>query len=163
MNKRTYIESLVKEYHAMLERARNAQKDAQKDANDHKGRLVSRYDTFKEEAQYLTAGQGLRCLELESIIVALEQFLQQCPAVDSNLKTVRAGALVTINNDNQCRVTYLIAPYGGGICLESGQGELWVISKSSPLAKALEGKRAGEKAAYAVGKINRNLSVLAVC
>lgn len=163
MEKRRCIESALNEYRAMLDRARAARQAAQQDANDHKGRLVSRYDTFKEEAQYLAAGQGLRCLELENMVTLLEQFLHQCPSLDRSLETACPGALVTVCTEIQDKARYLIAPHGGGLCLHSEEGELWVVNSASPLARALQGKKAGDRAIYTAAGRTHHLAVVSVC
>ena len=62
-------ESLIKKHYEeltnMLLVAEKSISEAQKEANYHIGAMQSRYDTCKEEAQYLVDAQKIRCNELK--------------------------------------------------------------------------------------------------
>ncbi|MBM3298944.1 MAG: hypothetical protein FJY85_03215 [Deltaproteobacteria bacterium] len=58
------LDKLIDMIEEMAVRAEASRCDAQARANEHAGKLESRFDTFREEAQYLAYGQGLRREEL---------------------------------------------------------------------------------------------------
>ncbi|MFA7693813.1 MAG: GreA/GreB family elongation factor [Candidatus Hydrogenedentes bacterium] len=163
MNKRIYAEKLVEHHHSMLERAKVAKEGAQEDANQHMGRIESRYDTFREEAQYLAGGHEARCLELETIIFGLKQFLNGCKGLDQELDCGAPGALVTLVNGDDIPASYLLTPHGGGISLELEELTIQVISTKSPLGSAILGKKAGEEIVLSAPGGQRTVRIISVC
>ena len=57
---RKALAALIRRIEEMALRAECAWSDAQSRANEHGGKVESRFDTFREEAQDLAYGQGLR-------------------------------------------------------------------------------------------------------
>lgn len=80
----------IEEQIAAAERGR---KDAIEESKAHKGAMASRYDTFKEEAQYLAGGFAARIQELSSQLAALKS-LQMRLAANSK---VSGGAIVEVS------------------------------------------------------------------
>ena len=54
---------------------------------------------------------------------------------------ISLGALVVVE-ENDRELTFLLAPFGGGIAL--CQGTVQVVTTKSPLGRSLLGKRAGD-------------------
>jgi len=52
---------------------KRAMDTAQAEANEHKGAMASRYDTFKEEAQALRDGHAKQCQELAEVLARIQQ------------------------------------------------------------------------------------------
>lgn len=101
---------LQQELRRMCELAIAGAHEAQQEANYHVGAMESRYDTFKEEAQYLTEAQKLRLLTLQGQ-------LQECVRLHSLLakqqrpnQHIQLGALITLLEEGQDRVQLFIAP-----------------------------------------------------
>ena len=74
MTKFTIATQVLKNVEAELERAIDEQKEAQSEANSHVGAMESRYDTFKEEAQYLAAAHGKRIQDLTRAATLMRWF-----------------------------------------------------------------------------------------
>ncbi len=83
---------LQQELRRMCELAIAGAHEAQQEANYHIGAMESRYDTFKEEAQYLTEAQKLRLLTLQGQ-------LQECIRLHSLLGKVRTSIPRTKNEN----------------------------------------------------------------
>jgi len=137
------IENEIKRQIASAERARQ---DSQGEANKHKGRMQSRYDTFKEEAQQMAAAHELRRIKLEKELQTLRRFVAVLD-VSKNGGAVKIGSLVLFETlDGQKNWHVLLSPVGGGIELFSTIGEkITVITSSAPLGQAILGKFGGEK------------------
>jgi transcription elongation GreA/GreB family factor len=71
----------------------------------------------------------------------------------------RAGALVEVEDEDGRRLSYFLAPEGGGTRLEGG---VQVVTPPSPLGEALVGKRAGDEVELMLGGKSRVLSLLSV-
>ncbi len=159
MNKIALLDHVIERLEVMLNRAEQAREDAQSDANAHLGRQQSRYDTFKEEAQYLAAAHERRIAEIASWLGACMSLRRQLlnevqislhSAGSPGDKAVRAGSLVTIiyyRDDGTLSdpVALFILPCGFGEEI-AGEGiRIPVFSSDSPVARALLGKKQGEE------------------
>lgn len=58
------LEKSILDISNMICRAKKMAEDSQKEANYHIGKMESRYDTFKEEAQYLAAASQKQVFDL---------------------------------------------------------------------------------------------------
>jgi len=73
--------------------------------------MESRYDTFKEEAQYLASGFTTRLVELTRTLCALRSIRDYPPVI------TKGGpyALIEIKDlDDGSRTKYFLLPTGGG-------------------------------------------------
>ena len=143
-DKRALLASLLARLNRLADRAENGRRDAQFNANEHAGRLESRYDTFKEEAQFLAAGQQHRHAAIIGWIQDLTRLATFNPEALDMTEVARAGALVTfapLGDGEPC--CYFLLPTGGGEVLEGEEGPVEVLNTRSPLGQALIGKRAG--------------------
>jgi len=109
--------------------------------------MISRYDTFLEEAQYLAGGQNKRLLEARAVLALLESLLQRNADVSNQ---VSIGSVVTIENiDTAERKMFLLVSEGAGggvFSCPSDEGEkISAVSSSSPIGKALFGKGSEEE------------------
>ncbi|MEK7666022.1 MAG: GreA/GreB family elongation factor [Patescibacteria group bacterium] len=118
-----------------------ARKDAQHEANQQSSAMQSRYDTFREEGQYLAGAQNVRKLGLDAQIASFEAFLTECQKRPVVMDTVCVGSLVTIaDDDEEGENLYLLVPVGGGIIHDG----VIVVSYEAPIAQVMFNKREGD-------------------
>ena len=72
---------------------KKAMDDAQRDANQHKGAMSSRYDTFKEEAQALRDGFAVQVQRTSDTLAAMEQIILR------KSLCIEPGAVVVTEDD----------------------------------------------------------------
>jgi len=130
----------------LLERATQKKKDideagkgAQERANEAEGAMQSRYDTFKEEGQYLAGGLKLIGMELTDAVVTLKEAVRS--NLPENCHKVSLYSFVTVEYQNGSSESYFIAPVMGG---EKIRENITAIRPVSPLGRVLMGKEEGE-------------------
>jgi len=138
------MELLIRHVEQMALRAESARSDAQERANEHAGKLESRFDTFREEAQYLAYGQGLRRDELLTALRNCRKLLDAVRERGSSDERVRPGRIVSLLSESGQVRHYLIAAGGSGMRLGLGPIEVLVVSGSAPIASALLGLEVGD-------------------
>jgi hypothetical protein len=116
----------------MITRQKHAMTEAQKEANSHKGAMVSRYDTFKEEAQTLRDGHA-RQLQVIAEAAALMGQLQP-----SHCETVGLGAVLSTSQGNYFVSTGLIDD-----ALTVAGERYECVSISAPIIRQLRGLAKG--------------------
>lgn len=140
MDKATLIESLKSLVKLQYERALSALAGAAEAATGDDTKAESKYDTRGLEASYLAAGQAEQADELAEAVEKLEN--AEFPDYDFD-DPIGPGALVEAERDGEI-VFYLLAPAGGGMVLESGDGEpVTVLGAEAPLRAQLMGKTSG--------------------
>lgn len=127
-------------------RTEQARQVSLKDAQEAEGAMISRYDTFLEEAQYLAGGQNKRLLEAKAVLSLLESFIQKDPDVSDQASI---GSLVTIESISspETKKFLLVFDGAGGAIFPSPEKEderIAIISPSSPIGKALFQKTIGD-------------------
>ena len=110
--------------------------------------MQSRYDTFKEEGQYLASGLKLIEMELIDAVVTLKE------AVASNLSSdhevVSLWSFVTVEYEDHGCDTYFITPVMGG---EKVSHDITAVRPISPVGKALYGKEEGASVKIVEGSV----------
>ena len=142
--KATVLRALIEELKRMAVRATEEQQEAQSEANSHVGAMASRYDTFKEEAQYLAAGHQLRVTQLRTGVNECTALLKAVELRGPD-EYVAMGSLVHIVDEDGEERWYLVAPAGGGTKITQDQVTMTVIGGASPVAKMLMGKTTGDE------------------
>lgn len=137
MTKEVLRAELLAALEAALAAARAAHATAVEGATHAEAKAENDKDTRGLEQSYLARGVAQRVAELETAVhdvgrLALRAFKRTDP--------VALGALVTIDEDGEAE-TLFIAPAGGGTMLSGG---VQVVTTSSPLGRALLGKRTGD-------------------
>jgi transcription elongation GreA/GreB family factor len=136
---------LAEQLERMATAAEAARADAQCRANEHAGKIESRFDTFREEAQYLAYGQACR---RERLLRYLEACRRMLAAVeeerDHPAGRVRPGVIVELASEFGETRHYLIAPGGLGVRVMVDSMEIMVVSVEAPLARALLGLEEGD-------------------
>ena len=99
--KTTIVDCIIEKVENQIRNAERGQSDAIEESKAHKGAMASRYDTFKEEAQYLAGGYAAQLVELNKILRALKSVRDNPPTI-----TKCAGyALIEAENlDDRSRV-----------------------------------------------------------
>ncbi|MCM8809981.1 MAG: hypothetical protein NC934_07465, partial [Candidatus Omnitrophica bacterium] len=124
------VEILEKE----IRETKKAMDEAQEEANSHKGAMESRYDTFKEEAQYKAGAYAKK-------LVQLNQQLSQVQLIKPTiLNSAQFGALVESENK-----TYFLIGYFGPEPIRLDEKEIFPISISSPIGKLFINKKPGDE------------------
>ena len=91
--KQRLLEICKLELEKMIHDARAAMDRAQDDANQHVGAMISRYDTFKEEAQALRDGFARQVQDLAETLAVMKQIQPRASG------SVQAGAIIRTSED----------------------------------------------------------------
>jgi len=142
------IARIIVEKKEEIVRTEQARQVSLRDTQEAEGAMISRYDTFLEESQYLAGGQNKRLLEAKAVLLQLDGFLQQDPSTSDQ---VSIGSLVTIENvETGVMKKFLIVfdGFGGGTYPSpSDETEMiTAVSPSAPIGKAVFKKMVGEEA-----------------
>ena len=146
LDKRALFDDVLARLREMADRAENARRSSQEDANTAEGRMASRYNTFVEEAQYLEAGQQHRQAEISNWIRQLESLKFNHPEIFSPSARVRVGSVVTVAIGSESALqSFFILPVATGGSVEGGGKHIQPLSLSAALAGRLLGRKAGDR------------------
>lgn len=123
-----------------LETAKRGQVDAIEESKHHKGTMESRYDTFKEEAQYLTAGFTERINQLEMDLAELNK-IETCVLTGNS--TSNLGTLISAESVSETYY-YFIASSAGGMTINVDGRKITVLTPLSPLGNIMSKVSEGE-------------------
>ena len=145
MNKEKIIDQLIELLKIARDIEINRQKTSQNEANMHIGAMESRYDTFKEEAQYLAGAQEIRSYNLNQNIVDLQKLreLVRQNLIPSN--RICLGSIVLLENESGEKKLFFIACAAGGQLIETSEGSCQIITPVSPMGRAIVGKKKGDE------------------
>jgi transcription elongation GreA/GreB family factor len=157
--KTVIIDRIIEEVEIQIKNAERGRLDAIEESKAHKGAMASRYDTFKEEAQYLAGGFASRLVELGKTLGALKSIRDYPPTVTK----VHGYALVEVENlENGSRSKYFLLPSGGGNIYEIEGEEISVLSVGAPMARAFMGTVPGDEVEIKIQETTRRFSVVSV-
>lgn len=146
LDKRELFDKVLAQVREMANRAEKARRSAQDDANTAEGRMMSRYNTFVEEAQYLEAGQQHRQAELSIWISQLESLQFNHPGIFSLSAKVQMGSVVTVAiGDEPTAQSFFVLPVAPGGYIDVGAKRIQPLSLSTALAGRLLGRRVGDR------------------
>ena len=74
--KNIIIENIITSVEKQIKTAERGRKDAMEEFKFHKGIMDSRYDTFKQEAEFLTGAYDKRLVELQKMLQTLTKKFQ---------------------------------------------------------------------------------------
>ncbi len=132
---KSLISMVVQNLHDAVQRAKTAKETSDQDAREADGAMMSRYNTFLEEAQYLASGHKARMLEMQATADFLTSLLQENP---ESSERIVATSIVTIEDqENGEKRTYLLLPGGGGEKYTYEGREIIAVNVPSPLGRAL--------------------------
>jgi len=126
--------ALVAQLTAALEGAQRAHAAALEGATHSEARAENDKDTRGLEQSYLARGQAQRVAELEAGVAAVTALALRAFGPSD---PIALGALLTIEDDGEAKRLF-IAPHGGGSVVGDA---VQVVTPSSPLGRALVGKR----------------------
>jgi len=157
--KTTILNRIIEEVETQIKNAERGRLNALEDSKAHKGAMESRYDTFKEEAQYLAGGYAARLVELGKTLDTLKSIRDYPPIV-----TEGSGyAIIEVENLNDgSRVKYFLLPAGGGNTYEVEGEEITVLNIGAPLARAFIGSIAGDEVEIKIHGTTRRFSVVSI-
>lgn len=153
------LDRIIKEVENQIKNAERGRLDALEESKAHKGAMESRYDTFKEEAQYLAGGYAARLVELGKTLGALKSIRDYPPTI-----TKGSGyAIVEAENlEDGSRTKYFLLPAGGGNTYEVEGGEITILNVGAPLAQAFIGTVAGDEVEIKIQGTTRQFRVVSV-
>jgi len=140
--KRALVEALLAKLEEELANMRRAAKDAREAATHEEAKPENDKDTRALEASYLAGAQAARAREIEGALKAIGSM----PLLDlSGGKTIiQASAVVTLEDEDEERTTFFVAPYGGGVLLSASGLTAQVVTPQSPRGQALLGRAEGD-------------------
>jgi len=153
--KNTLKAELLAQLESALATARAAHKAAVEGATHAEARPENDKDTRGLEQSYLARGVAQRAAELEAAVAAIAGWQPRAFAADA---AIALGALVTVDDDGRAR-SFLIAGHGGGVTLPGG---VTVITPTSPIGRALLGRRVDDDCEVELGGSPRTFSISAV-
>jgi transcription elongation GreA/GreB family factor len=126
---------------AELEVMTLAQKRTIEAATHEESRPENDKDTRALESTYLARGQAERVVDLGQSVLRLSQM--ELRKFDPNMP-IALTALITLEDSDENRAHYFLAPAGAGTKLNLDGLEIRVVTPQSPLGRALIGKCAGD-------------------
>ena len=157
--KRKLVERLVAHVEGELATMRKAALDAAEGATHEEAKPENDKDTRAIEASYLAAGQAERFRQLEASLKMLEN-LELLELKKS--APISSSAVITLEDDDEVKTTYLLLPYFGGVALELEGLKVQVVTPPSPLGAALLGKTTGDVIELRVKAGRRELTIVDV-
>lgn len=153
------LDQVIEEVGVQLKNAEQGRATALKDAKAHKGAMASRYDTFKEEAQYLAGGLNTQAEALNKTLSALRSIRNYPLPI-----TKGSGyAIIEVENlDDSSRVKYFLLPAGGGNTYEVDGEKITVLNVGAPLARAFIGAVAGSEVEVKLQGTTKRFSVVSI-
>lgn len=158
MNKRALVEQLAERLRAAARTARRISEEATQEAREGATAAERREDTrVALENSGMARGQGRRAEQAAVDLAALERFI---PGDFKESDPVGLGAIIEVEDDDGGRTLFL-APAGAGeeLTVPDGDGFLSVITPSSPVGRAVLGKRKGDSVEVVVGGNPRELTI----
>lgn len=153
------INRIIEKIDNQIKNAERGQSDAIEESKSHKGAMASRYDTFKEEAQYLAGGYSAQLLELGKILGALKSIKDYPPTVTKG----SCYAIVEVKDlDDGSTVKYFLLPAGGGDTYEVDGKEITALNVRAPMARAFIGTVAGDEIEIKIQETTRRFSVVSI-
>jgi transcription elongation GreA/GreB family factor len=150
--KHTLRSALVARLEQDLATAKAAHAAAIEGATHEEARAENDKDTRGLEQSYLARGLAQRVVELEAAVGSVPVM-----SIDPSTK-VGIGALVTADEDG-AELQFFVAGHGGGLELPGG---VTVVTPSSPIGRALLGKREDDECEVAAGGRKRTLVITKV-
>ena len=162
MDKIEMLDKIVEHIESLRDRAETGRKEAQNDANQHIGAMASRYDTFKEEAQYMATAQEARTLQLNSELSVLLEVRATVARDDKPSRLSKLTSIVVLQDSNNEVTRYFLAPSGGGLVIDAPFGKCIVITPTSPLGRAIMNKAVGEEVEFQTGDVVKKMEIIDV-
>lgn len=116
--------------------------EAKEAATNEESKAENKYDTRGLEASYLAGAQSKRAMEIQRNLSELKK--QQLKRFNSETP-IDTTALVEIEiEDEDHSQWFFILPQSGGMKIRFGDKEILVVSRTSPIAQKMIGKKEGD-------------------
>lgn len=135
--KKRLLQICVGDLRRQLDALNVAMAEAQADANEHKGAMESRYDTFKEESQALRDGFARQIQEIGDALGVLEQL------TPGSASTIQLGAIIETTRGDYFVSTGLVDEE-----IEFRGRSYHPVSFASPLVSELRRARVGNTISF---------------
>jgi len=153
------LDRLIEEVEAQIKNAERGRQDALEESKVHKGAMESRYDTFKEEAQYLADGFAARLVELGKTLGTLKSIKTYLPTI---IKGSSYAIIEAENLDDGSRTKYFLLPASDGNTYEIEGEEITVLNIGAPLARAFIGTVVGDEVEVKIQETTRRFCVISI-
>lgn len=137
IDKRAIVTALLTQLEAELANMMKAHNTAREAATHEEAKPENDKDTRALEASYLAAGQAERVRDLEMAVKTVSRL--ELLALDGG-GPIQTSAVVVLEDEDEVKTTFFLAPYGGGTTLAVDGGSVQVITPKSPLGQALLGR-----------------------
>jgi transcription elongation GreA/GreB family factor len=154
-DKSILITALLAALEQALSSARAAHRAAVEGATHAEARPENDKDTRGLEQSYLARGHAQRVAELEAGLAAIATMTVRGFAAS---ELISMGALITVMEDDRQR-GFFMAPAGGGLVLSNS---VTVVTPTSPIGRALLGRRLDDECEVSAGGQLRTLTVAAI-
>lgn len=138
--KTTFLLQEIKILDDMILQAQREINESQREANYHVGAMQSRYDTFKEEAQYLVDAHKLRLAELKLQHSECTNLLKQYQTNKATKTVLSVGDLCVLSNDDNQEHSFFILPLFSKHKFIYKNREYRVVSVNAPIIAPFIGK-----------------------
>lgn len=145
--KQQLLRSYVGRLQDMLATAQVGASEAQKEANQHVGAMASRYDTFKEESQYLTAGYNRQIIAISSSL-ALATVVLNSEAEGSSNNVSLGNCIGLLNYSKTSELRFFLSSELGGEKFNTGELQFIAVTIASPIGQLLLGCNVGDKVLF---------------
>jgi transcription elongation GreA/GreB family factor len=139
--KAALVDALRAKLEAELSTMRRAAKDAREAATHEEAKPENDKDTRALEASYLAGAQAARVRDLEASLKAIAQM--NLLAFEGG-RAIQSSAVVTLEDEEEVKTVFFVAPVGGGIALTLGEAPVQVVTPQSPLGQMLLGRTQGD-------------------
>lgn len=141
--KKTLIYACKKSIESRIMLLQRSMNEAQSSANAHKGAMESRYDTFKEEAQYLAGGYAKQIHEAKKILLVVNNI-----PVSTETNVMLGAVVITTEEDERdnrsTKKRYFISSSIDDNPIVVDGNEYICLSANAPVATVLMNKEAGD-------------------
>jgi transcription elongation GreA/GreB family factor len=158
--KSTILDLVIEEVEDQIKHAERGKSDAIEESRAHKGAMESRYDTFKEEAQYLAGGFSSQLIELGKLLGALKSVKERPPA--SVTKGSGYALIEAENLGDGSKTKYLLLPAGGGNSYEVDGEKITVLNVGAPMARAFMGSTAGDEVELKIQGKTKHFNIVSI-
>ena len=138
INKDAVLAELLRLVEVDLDAITAGQRASQEGATHAENKAEGDKDMRSTESSYLARGLAKRVLELRSAVSQLSVLHNR---VFGDESPIAMSALVQLENENERREHYYIAPSGGGMVVEVAGQKISVVTPISPIARAMIGRQ----------------------
>jgi transcription elongation GreA/GreB family factor len=147
----------------MANRAREGRDEAQREANSHVGAMESRYDTFKEEAQYLAGAQQKRLQEITAAAIKIGEVANNDRLMRGDFARVSIGCIVTVFDEQfDAEKKMIVSPALGGEKIQLDDDEFVVVTPESPIGQVMIGKTVDDDFSLVITGKRQSYSILSI-